>query len=587
MSPSPSGVASLRARFEQNQQDKDNSPPSRGRSPAASVNSEHNRPLSKIRTSFVAVEPSGHMASTLDVPKLGPSTLDGAHETIGPDVRNSLGHQPIHREKTADLTSHVNGETANPGKPVSTAEDHVPKMLSSDPKDEATVSGGKALPGDNESLGSILKGSPFEGETALHKPPSIPAPTKPQSAKQASASQKSSTAKQSSDTRLPNQLPHAAASKHSVTLAPTQALKEPVKEPPKHNPLVNGKPKEATNTKTTRNGIKSAPDATDHSEAATKEPEKPLPHRKRAEASLNGPHAVSLSPTGAKASTAKPHPGIASSKTHSVSKPEQNKPARHPTQTLHKAADTAKQAVKNPTTAIKSAASKPTILNTGGPKPAKKSSPASPSFNKPRPKSPTKPAKLPTAATAPTASSAAKHGPEASVPAPRVSSRQSSASYVPNGRIASLTKTSKPARASLPPNSKPYEKPKPKARASMASTAVPSGNFLERMMRPTQSSAQKTHEKVEPKSPPRKNASHATRPKRKSSESTDTKSDGKASKDEIMEIGEEPLAEVPEEGSNVEPTQAPPAIATATGAAQEVTRGIENTEPASQALEAY
>ena len=39
----------------------------------------------------------------------------------------------------------------------------------------------------------------------------------------------------------------------------------------------------------------------------------------------------------------------------------------------------------------------------------------------------------------------------------------------------------------------------------MAGTAPTEGGFLERMMRPTQSSAQKTHEKVEAKtSPPRK-----------------------------------------------------------------------------------
>ena len=41
-------------------------------------------------------------------------------------------------------------------------------------------------------------------------------------------------------------------------------------------------------------------------------------------------------------------------------------------------------------------------------------------------------------------------------------------------------------------------------RMSMASSKAPEGSFLERMMRPTQSSSQKTHEKIEARSPPAK-----------------------------------------------------------------------------------
>jgi hypothetical protein len=58
---------------------------------------------------------------------------------------------------------------------------------------------------------------------------------------------------------------------------------------------------------------------------------------------------------------------------------------------------------------------------------------------------------------------------------------------------------------------------------SMAGAPAAPGGFLERMMRPTQSSAQKTHEKVEPKTPPKK--SHPVRPKRTSEGSDKSKSE--------------------------------------------------------------
>ena len=63
----------------------------------------------------------------------------------------------------------------------------------------------------------------------------------------------------------------------------------------------------------------------------------------------------------------------------------------------------------------------------------------------------------------------------------------------------------------------------------MAGATAPSGGFLERMMRPTQSSAQKTHEKVEPKSPPRKTAQsgYTFKPKRRSGGSSGAKSEDK------------------------------------------------------------
>ena len=53
---------------------------------------------------------------------------------------------------------------------------------------------------------------------------------------------------------------------------------------------------------------------------------------------------------------------------------------------------------------------------------------------------------------------------------------------------------------------KPMEKEKAKPRMSVAGGSAAGGSFLERMMRPTQSSAQKTHERMDSAkiSPPRK-----------------------------------------------------------------------------------
>lgn len=155
--------------------------------------------------------------------------------------------------------------------------------------------------------------------------------------------------------------------------------------------------------------------------------------------------------------------------------------------------------------------------------PAKRLNPTSP-IAKTRPKSPTRPVRLPAGATAPTASSVAKLG---DVPPSRSPSRASAAnaakpSTLHGERPAAVSRDlasrtganpRKSSRPSLPAASTTNQKPK--ARVSTSGGKVPEGSFLARMMRPTQSSASKTHEKVEHGSPPSK--SNLARPKRKSS----------------------------------------------------------------------
>lgn len=163
------------------------------------------------------------------------------------------------------------------------------------------------------------------------------------------------------------------------------------------------------------------------------------------------------------------------------------------------------------------AASKPV------PKLGKKPGPTSPpSIAKPHPKSPIRPVRLPGSATAPTAASAARLDP---IPPPTAKSRD----RVPSNPTSLRQK---PARTSLPAGSKPAEKAKdkPKSRLSTASSKAPEGSFLDRMMRPTQSSSQKTHEKVEAKSPPKK--TNGVRSKRKSDASEKAKSENAEAKGE-------------------------------------------------------
>ena len=109
----------------------------------------------------------------------------------------------------------------------------------------------------------------------------------------------------------------------------------------------------------------------------------------------------------------------------------------------------------------------------------------------------------------------------------------------------------KPPRTSLPARSKPEEKPKvPKPRQSMASSKAPEGSFLDRMMRPTQSSSQKTHEKVDVKSPPRKQL--ASKSKRTSEGSDKSKTGTPDAKSEIVK---EPA--VPQDQPSIEAKEEP------------------------------
>ncbi|KAL9129656.1 MAG: hypothetical protein Q9217_001935, partial [Psora testacea] len=245
---SPSGVASLRARFEHNQQDSNTSPPSRGRSPAGSVASDGLRPLSKVRTSFVAVEPSEHMASTLEVP-----SLDGAEASkVAPTAENQSGREENaehHDPGPLNMNGHLAEPTTdtsdtNPEKPVSAAEEKAPGMLSADPKDEAAVSGGIALAEKAQDLGSILKGSPFEGEETVENLVQENTAPRPQSSEQQSKTSEGAPVAANVEAHSPKAISQPAKAQIAAGVAGSKPLQQPKQQAsPKIAPTLNGKPK--------------------------------------------------------------------------------------------------------------------------------------------------------------------------------------------------------------------------------------------------------------------------------------------------------------------------------------------------------
>jgi hypothetical protein len=117
-----------------------------------------------------------------------------------------------------------------------------------------------------------------------------------------------------------------------------------------------------------------------------------------------------------------------------------------------------------------------------------------------KPKGQTTPVKLPSAATTSTAAFSAKESHRSPTEANhKPTSKKNSSLAVKPPRVSTASVTSslvkKPSRASL---ANGYDRPK-----SRVSVSKPDDGFLARMMRPTTSSSQKTHDKVQINSPPR------------------------------------------------------------------------------------
>lgn len=377
---------------------------------------------------------------------------------------------PPKKESTPQKKSEivdVAPSAASPDKPEPTAETDTIDMPPADPKEIAAVTDGDALEREKSPLGSILKGSPFEqdekqGEASSVQKNGAPVSTQPseQQGNRSSSPMANGKPKEVPAGKAGLQSKTKPASRPSRPSRPSEIGKKPAAQP--------------------------ASSTTEISESKPRTSTLPAP----------------LTPKNAEAPSKQPTPKKVSPKSTASKEPKQ--------EVLSNTNKTAADRPSRPSAVPKAsaAASKP------APKPAKKPGPTSPpAFTKPRPKSPTRPVRLPGSATAPTAASAAKMD---AAPA---------AVAKPRDRVLSNPTSLRPksARTSLPAASKPAEKvkDKPKSRMSTVSSKAPEGSFLDRMMRPTQSSSQKTHEKVEAKSPPRK--TNGLRLKRKSDESEKAK----------------------------------------------------------------
>ncbi len=488
---SANSVRELLGKFEESNQRI--SPPSRGRSPAGSesVTSTDSKPFSKVRTSFVSVERSGQMAPSLrklsnnfegnlggdGQVDLEATTDGGGSEKPMANGNPALPHptkdstDPLAKVKEEDAASeprepntepserHVCSSTAtlDSDKPVSTAKDDNATSLQSDRKDEKAVSDGGASVERRTSLGDLLKGHAFEQEADTIPEVRKPEPSEPQDSSNSSKvnggqpkEPNTTSIRSTTNTKATSSRPPAIVTKKDTTAAPsasTAASTEITAKPPKT-------PKTPQDVST-----------------STKQP---------ASKTASPKQSISAKPTTKTAT-----------KEHKQVPPQRSsRPSA---------------AIKAPTAAASKAGQASTPKNIH---PTKKTGPVSPP-TKTHPKSPTRPVRLPASLTAPTAASVAKLGATATArPPSRTSHTITNNPSVPNkdrAPAAASQPRPKPPRASLPaPSAAPS---KAKARTSIAGSKPADGSFLARMMRPTQSSASKTHEKVEPKTPPKKTVS--------------------------------------------------------------------------------
>lgn len=507
-------INNLRALFEPSKDP--SSPPSRGRSPAglASLTDENSRPCSKVRTSFVAVDRIGPMAPSIDLQKpdngskvgLGEdavsesklalsgtaskfSSMNGSSALPEPlDAR--IGDKDIeegkeavdaaHEAKSANAANKTTPSGQNAETPVRTsfagAKDCLVNGQTSEPKNEDGKSGISSLPTQDQDLGKVLKGASFDEEE--------------QNTSQNSGERGSHLAENSSP-------PKTQTEPIVSELANGQSNEQPTPKPTLTEP-------DPVSSRSLADTIGETPPADPTSAAATS----PTTSKKSSK-TPNSPNVPNQQPSSKIISPRQPISGKAPGQ---AAKHAQKAPIPKSSRV---------SAVSKGSSAITLKPRQQGNSSTGT-KQATKDGPASPPV-KIRPKSPTRPVRLPATVTAPTASSAAKSGEAALSSPPRragatngvkpsTSNRDRPTRNSREAAAASRSTALKTSRPSLPAASTSGQKTK--TQTSTVSAKAPEGSFLTRMMRPTQSSASKVHEKVEHASPPSK--SHSVKPKRKS-----------------------------------------------------------------------
>ena len=502
-------VNNLRALFEPNSNSA--SPSSRDRSPAGleAVKGNESRPVSKVRTSFIAVDRIGPMAPAVGSKKVNDSENSKLEPSGGDELtavtNGAVDESPllngentvlqstskddaekIDEGKNSDQIKSAEAPTldkpatpsknANTSKAVSNAETSSDKLNDTASPESADDVEDSNRANQPQGLGDILKGAPFEDE-------------------------------------VQGNLEDSGA---QITGAPESESSLPKQKASPKASLPNGQPKKRSAPKTSSppksQSGSSRPPAIDTKNVNPTEP---------AKTSASSPSNVKKSPRT---------PGSPATTGHQPSTKAASPRQPVPAKTSNNAGKDIKKAPIPKQSEAAAGAKAPTVP---APKTRASDSQTSGQVKKPsrsspppkiRPKSPTRPVRLPAGAMAATASSAAKTG---EAPPPRPPSRTivaagvktSASNRAPSGgnsregvtnTNSSLRKSS--SRPSLPAAGNPTQKVK--ARTSMASVKAPEGSFLARMMRPTQSSASKAHEKIEHATVPGK--SKSSKPRRKS-----------------------------------------------------------------------
>ena len=536
---SSSGVRNLRAMFEATTDT--TSPPSRGRSPPGSDTS---RPRSKVRTSFIAVELSGQQGPQLGLRKASSNGdnlfgIDGTHDSKPTPIKSpakispvrmaepfksngdgivETAHSPVNGKKdsatiepkgpngispTESITQTHEASNTNPDKPISSAEDETASLKPADPKDANAVSGGSALSPATENLGQLLKGSPFQPESQESPTASVPATS---SASEQSASPLKAKA-QATPTKQ-NGKPREASSAKATSTAKGKATGS--------RPSTISTSKDATTASTTSKPTSAGKTATTPKTPHT--PKTPNTPDRKPSSTTQSPRQPTRSPR---------QPVSSKSPLKELSKEStKEKPSR--SSLVNKSATAAAPKPRQTSASVSANANKRTTT-------------ISP-LSKPRPRSPTRPVRLPSSATAPTAASAAKVAGGQPSRSPSRASISSNLGRKPStlnkDRTVAGTRglplgasSRKTSRPSLPAPSNASDKPK--SRTSTGAPKAADEGFLARMMRPTASSASKTHEKVEVKTPPKKQQHLPLRLKRKSA----------VNEEEKAKVSEEPFEE--------------------------------------------
>ncbi|KAJ9626951.1 hypothetical protein H2203_003408 [Taxawa tesnikishii (nom. ined.)] len=499
-----SGVRTLRAVFE-NQEP--TSPDTRGRSPNGRLTTPGDRPLSKVRTSFVPVD--GGNDTTMESDELSKQesqhrTSSGRRPSFSLDESNDATtlerlRSTISEEKEARRESVQVEETVPEEAIKETPTGETPAAVEAKDYMAAGIHQGSKLQEMTLPDEDTPAANPDKPVTAVEEEPGKMQPLPNETSgdaltKGTKSEERESTTDQQSAPTDPAALlaaPNAADNDSANAPAPTPSITEtaPAEGAPASTPLRT--PKKSTVQKsvstpaTAGKGVKESPAKTNQS-AQKPSALSGLTPKPTASPRPSTSGGAPKTPTSAKSpsfarsptSSRKPAPA-------SLTSP---KPATPSTKTL---ASRPSRSSLTAQTASSAAKAKPQGASDAAAKPSK----TSPTAARSRPKSPTRPVKLSSHLLAPTASSAAKHDTQQAKTNGHLSASQRS--HPPARAQARPAATGKPAaRSSLA--SSTTKRPESRTGARTAkSTAAPDEGFLARMMRPTQSSAGKLHDKVD------------------------------------------------------------------------------------------